>query len=59
MTVDDAMTAIVNAPDEDAAREVCAALPPRTLRGLADLMHLPDGGKRDSLTARLTAEARA
>ena len=56
--VDAAMTAIVNAPDVEAARVVCADLPARVLRGLADLMHLPTGGRRDTLTARVIAEAR-
>ncbi len=59
LTVDQAMTAIVNAADEHAARVVCAALPPRALRALADLMHVATTGKQDRLVARVLAAARA
>lgn len=59
MTVDDAMTAIVNAADEHAAVLMYAGLPPRILRGLADLLHLDTGGRRETLTRRIIAEAQA
>lgn len=56
---DDAMTLIVGAPDEYAARLVCGALPLRVLKGVADLCHVEPSDNRKTLTSRVVREARA
>jgi len=58
VSVDEAMALIVQAPTAEAALQLCQDLPLRTLRALADLMHLDEGGHRSTLTRRVVTEAR-
>ncbi|MFD6636746.1 hypothetical protein ACFWDN_13095 [Micromonospora chalcea] len=59
MTVDEAMTALVDAPSEEAATDLAWMLPMSTLRGLADLLYLDTEGERKALVGRVVPEARA